>query len=212
MPSFDEPRGREYLQKVRPEAIGHLLAFFKEAGKHLDPRTRFLISVVTKVINFSPRGLRQYIKRSMENGATKDEIIDAILLAYPCAGLTKVDDAIAVMLDMNIPDAAGGGDGWQAIAGAEKLAEGQSGRFESGGRRLFVARYQGRLHALDDTCPHRGGSLSEGTFANGVATCPLHSWEFRVADGSSAGEGRCGAACFEIRESAGKAEVRIPRA
>jgi hypothetical protein len=34
----------------------HLLKFF-EVGKHLEPRTRFLISVVTKVIGFSPRGL-----------------------------------------------------------------------------------------------------------------------------------------------------------
>jgi nitrite reductase/ring-hydroxylating ferredoxin subunit len=87
----------------RPEAMGHLLQFFKESGKHLDPRTRFLISVVTKVINFSPRGLEQYVKRALAEGATPDEVLDAVLCSYPCAGLTKVVDAIDVILDLNLP-------------------------------------------------------------------------------------------------------------
>ena len=44
----NKPTGREYLQEVRPEAIGHLLAFFKESGRHLEPKTRFLMSVMTE--------------------------------------------------------------------------------------------------------------------------------------------------------------------
>jgi nitrite reductase/ring-hydroxylating ferredoxin subunit len=83
--------------------MSHLLKFFGESGKHLEPRTRFLISVVTKVINFSPRGLEQYVKRALESGATPDEVIDAVLCSYPCAGLTKVVDAIDVILDMKLP-------------------------------------------------------------------------------------------------------------
>lgn len=81
----------------------HLLKFFGESGKHLEPRTRFLISVVTKVINFSPRGLEQYVKRALKEGATPDQVIDAVLCSYPCAGLTKVVDAIDVILDMGLP-------------------------------------------------------------------------------------------------------------
>jgi nitrite reductase/ring-hydroxylating ferredoxin subunit/alkylhydroperoxidase/carboxymuconolactone decarboxylase family protein YurZ len=99
----DESRGLEFLKKARPRAIEHLLSFFGESSRHLDPRTRFLISVVTKVISGSKRGVRQYVKRAMENGAGAEEIIDAVLCAYPCAGLTKVVDAIDVILAMKIP-------------------------------------------------------------------------------------------------------------
>ena len=60
-----ESRGLAYLQQVRPEAVSHLLRFFRESGQHLEPRTRFLISIVTKVINLSPRGLQQYVRRAL---------------------------------------------------------------------------------------------------------------------------------------------------
>lgn len=83
--------------------MDHLLKFFKESGRHLEPKTRFLISVVTKVINFSPRGLQQYVKRALKEGATPDEIIDAVLCSYPCAGLTRVVDAMDVILDLGLP-------------------------------------------------------------------------------------------------------------
>jgi nitrite reductase/ring-hydroxylating ferredoxin subunit/alkylhydroperoxidase/carboxymuconolactone decarboxylase family protein YurZ len=118
----DESRGLEFLKKARPKAIEHLLSFFGESARHLDPRTRFLISVVTKVISGSKRGVRQYVKRAMENGAGTEEIIDAVLCAYPCAGLTKVVDAIDVILAMKIPgisldEPAGAAEGPRPSAG-----------------------------------------------------------------------------------------------
>lgn len=98
-----ESRGLDYLRETRPEAISHLLSFFRESARHLDPKTRYLISVVTKVISASPRGVRQYVKRAIDAGATPNEVIDAVLCAYPCAGLTRVVDAIDVILDLGLP-------------------------------------------------------------------------------------------------------------
>lgn len=217
MSTPEEPRGREFLEKARPEAMTHLMAFFKESGKHLDPKTRFLISVVTKVINYSPRGLKQYIKRAMESGATKDEVLDAILCAYPCAGLTKVCDAATVYLDMGLgevtaaakPAAAPAGH-WMALQGTEKLAEGDMTRCNVEGLPLCVARLEGKLFAISDVCAHRGGSLADGEFEAGAVTCPLHGWQFNIKDGSSGGVGKGGATVYEVRETGGRAEVRIP--
>ena len=39
----------DYLIAVRGDALGHYFKFLKDAGKHLDPKTRDLISVITKV-------------------------------------------------------------------------------------------------------------------------------------------------------------------
>lgn len=42
---------------------------------------------------------------------------------------------------------------------------------------------EGRVFALLDRCPHRGGPLSQGiVFGNGVA-CPLHNWTIGLDDG-----------------------------
>lgn len=124
-----ESRGLAYLTKVRPAAMEHLLKFFGESGKSLEPKTRFLISIVTKVINFSPRGIEQYVKRALKEGASPAEVIDAVLCSYPCAGLTKLVDAIDVILDLGIPgfedvDSGDGGSAQSPGAPGETMTSG----------------------------------------------------------------------------------------
>ena len=193
-------RGLAYLKKVRPEAIAHLLKFFRESGQHLEPRTRFLISIVTKVINLSPRGLQQYVRRALEEGATPDEIIDAVLCSYPCAGLTKVVDAIDVILDMKLPgfealdeEASPGaevppadepGGEWRELATREEL--GEDGRLEVNveGKSLAVFHIDGEIFVIDGHCPHRGGPLIRGQVQGKTVVCPLHHWQFELQTGA----------------------------
>ena len=75
-----------FLLKARPEAMGAYFRFLKGAGTHLDPKTRNLISVITKVHAQTENGLRQ-ITRALREGATADEILDALLMAFPALGL-----------------------------------------------------------------------------------------------------------------------------
>lgn len=42
----------------------------------------------------------------------------------------------------------------------------------------------GKVAALADRCPHRGGRLSQGWVKNGCVACPYHGWEF-------GGDGKC---------------------
>jgi nitrite reductase/ring-hydroxylating ferredoxin subunit len=205
----DKPTGREYLQEVRPDAIGHLLAFFKESGKHLDPKTRFLMSIMTKVINYTPRGLRQYIKRAAQEGASKDEVIDTILLSYSCSGLTKVCDAVAIMQEMEIPEWAKNETEWRDVSDAPEIPEGEMRAVDVNGQNLVLIRCEGTLSALKDRCPHQNEALSNGELRNGVLTCARHQWQFNVADGSCAGAGKGGAECFPVREIDGQIEVFI---
>ena len=93
-----------YLIKARPEAMKAYFAFFKESGKHLDPKTRSLISVITKIDSQTERGLRQYLPRALRDGATPDEILDAILTALPTLGLAKIVWATDIILDMDMPE------------------------------------------------------------------------------------------------------------
>jgi nitrite reductase (NADH) small subunit len=52
-----------------------------------------------------------------------------------------------------------------------------------GGTRVALIRVDGRLHALEDACPHRGGPLSEGDLSGTLLHCPLHAWPFDVRTG-----------------------------
>ncbi len=92
-----------YLVKARPEAMGAYFKFLKGAGAHLDPKTRNLISVITKVHAQTENGLRQYLTRALREGASADEILDALLMAFPALGLAKIVWAIDVILGMDLP-------------------------------------------------------------------------------------------------------------
>ena len=44
------------------------------------------------------------------------------------------------------------------------------------------------VFAAADTCPHRGGPLSEGIVHAQSVTCPLHNWVFDLTTGQAQGE------------------------
>lgn len=70
------------------------------------------------------------------------------------------------------------------IAEADSLAPGRARTVEVRGRRLTLVNVDGRFHAIDDACPHRGSSLGEGFLDGCVLHCPLHGWGFDVTTGA----------------------------
>ena len=67
------------------------------------------------------------------------------------------------------------------------VGRGRSKKVFAGDCRIAVFNDAGVLRAVDDTCTHVGGSLSEGSCADGVVTCPLHGARFRLRDGQGLG-------------------------
>jgi nitrite reductase (NADH) small subunit len=58
-----------------------------------------------------------------------------------------------------------------------------------GGRAVAVFRERdGRLFAIDNHCPHRGGPLADGVVGDGTVICPLHGWKIELATGRCIGE------------------------
>jgi nitrite reductase (NADH) small subunit len=50
---------------------------------------------------------------------------------------------------------------------------------------VFIAlcNVQGTVYALDNTCPHAGGPLGEGSLRGTFIVCPWHGWRFNVRTG-----------------------------
>jgi nitrite reductase (NADH) small subunit len=101
------------------------------------------------------------------------------------------------------------------------LLEGRS--VDAAGRRLAVFRLESGWAAIDHSCPHRGGPLSDGIVAEHCVTCPLHGQRFSLrtgrrvdgtgervgVDGEDADATAEGVRTYEIRERDGQLEVRI---
>jgi len=50
-------------------------------------------------------------------------------------------------------------------------------------RGVALFNVDGELFALDNTCPHAGGPLGEGTLQGDLVRCPWHGWKFNVRTG-----------------------------
>lgn len=83
-----------------------------------------------------------------------------------------------------------------------QLAPGQGKVVEVEGRDVSIYNLGGRHHAIDDACPHMGGSMSGGPLDGELATCPWHGWQFDVTTGQCADGPRVRVACYQVREQA----------
>lgn len=48
---------------------------------------------------------------------------------------------------------------------------------------LLLVQRHGELFLLEAHCPHRGHPLASAAIASGIIECPLHHYQFALADG-----------------------------
>jgi len=183
-----------YLVKARPEAMGHYFAFLKDCGSRLDPKTRDLISLITKVHAQTERGFRQYLKRALRDGCTPAEVLDALLMAFPALGLTKIVWAIDILLTLDLPGfqpaALDAGEQWHDLMPAQALAVGATQRIECDGRGLFVHRADADdWRVYDSRCPHQTTDIPPLALDGTTLTCPKHGWAFDIRSGACIANG-----------------------
>jgi nitrite reductase/ring-hydroxylating ferredoxin subunit len=81
------------------------------------------------------------------------------------------------------------------ISTISEIPPGGARAFDVAGRRIAVFNSEGNFFAIDDTCPHQGGPLSEGMVEDGCVTCPWHGAMFELSTGkeqtSIAGQDVC---------------------
>jgi nitrite reductase (NADH) small subunit len=70
----------------------------------------------------------------------------------------------------------------------------------------------GRVFALVDRCPHKGGPLSQGIVHGHAVTCPLHNWQVSLATGQPLGAdaGKGCAPLVPLRIEAGRIYLGRP--
>jgi nitrite reductase/ring-hydroxylating ferredoxin subunit/alkylhydroperoxidase/carboxymuconolactone decarboxylase family protein YurZ len=203
-----------YLVKARPEAMSAYFTFLKHAGTKLDPKTRNLISVITKVHSQTEGGLKQYLKRALREGATGPEVIDALLMAFPALGLAKIVWATDIILKMNLPefslDAIDGDspkampETWHDIGSTRAIKVGDTARLDCDGRSVFVHRTKKEFRVYDSLCPHQTTNIPHLALKGTTLTCPKHKWQFDITTGACTAEGDTPLKRFESKTERGR--------
>jgi nitrite reductase/ring-hydroxylating ferredoxin subunit len=141
----------------------------------------------------------------LKEGCSPVEVIDALLMAFPTLGLTKIIWATNIILSMNLPGFdpeamraqlagepentksaatyASGGD-WHDVLTTAALADGQTTRVDSHGRGLFVSREGNEYAVFDSHCTHQNTDIPLSALDDCTLTCPKHQWTFDVKTGA----------------------------
>jgi nitrite reductase (NADH) small subunit len=96
------------------------------------------------------------------------------------------------------------------VAAASEVPPGEGRVVEACGRTLALFNVDGAYHAIDNTCPHRGGPLGDGDLDGPIVSCPWHGWRWDVTSGANANNPAVRVACFPAAADAGEVFVDLP--
>lgn len=111
------------------------------------------------------------------------------------------------------------------VCAASEIKPGQRRIVRVAGRSIGVFNVEGRLYALHNSCPHKGGALCEGrvcgttlqaddyTFRYGrdgqILRCAWHGWEFDIATGQALADPRVRARTYPVGVRDGQVVVSV---
>ena len=96
------------------------------------------------------------------------------------------------------------------VATKSEIADQSAKLLEIEDKRIAVFNLGGRFYALDDTCPHAEGPLSEGSVEGEEVECPWHGSRFNIKTGEvTAPPAVEGVARYNVRVTGDDIEVEV---
>ena len=89
---------------------------------------------------------------------------------------------------------------YKVLDNKEELIEGRVMTVTAGHKGICLTRFEGKINALDNKCPHQGGPLGEGSIEKGWLRCPWHGWDFHPCTGKPPGGYDDGVPTYEVKE------------
>ncbi len=100
---------------------------------------------------------------------------------------------------------------WVEVGKVEMFAPGEVHGITVGQRTAALVRTEDGWYAVDGSCPHQGGPMTEGTLCDQAIRCPWHGYDFSITNGKGIGnEHRV--ETYEVRERDGAVEVAAAQA
>ena len=98
-----------------------------------------------------------------------------------------------------------------SVAEVASLPAGKSVALSVEGQTLALFNIGGAYYAIDDTCTHAGGNLSEGECEGTIVTCPWHGARFDLATGAVLSPpAREAVRCYPVHVQGQRIHVELP--
>ena len=96
------------------------------------------------------------------------------------------------------------------VATVDQLQPDRGLLVEAAGKRIALFKLGADYFAIDDTCTHVGGSLSEGTIMGQSVACPWHGAMFNLTNGQGTPPARGPVSCYPVRVNGSDIEIAVP--
>jgi len=95
------------------------------------------------------------------------------------------------------------------VTALASIPPGSAQAFTVAGQRIAFFNIDGKIHAIDDTCPHAGAPLSDGRVQGCLVTCPWHAIRFDVTTGCMPGQTEKSLAVYPVIITGDQIEVEV---
>jgi len=96
------------------------------------------------------------------------------------------------------------------VAKVEEIPPGTGKTVDVNGVWIALFNVDGSFVAVDNTCPHAGGPIGEGSLSGEIVTCPWHGWQFNVRTGQRDGNPNFTLACCPVRVQDDHVQIALP--
>jgi nitrite reductase (NADH) small subunit len=81
---------------------------------------------------------------------------------------------------------------------------------EADGIGVAICNVDGTVYIVDNTCPHAGGPLGEGSLDGELIECPWHGWRYNVRTGERPENPEITVSCFPVQVEHDVIHVVLP--
>ncbi len=121
-------------------------------------------------------------------------------------GFKAAERAVAQAEAAEVPTA----DGFQAVADASRVGEGEIVVAQVGGQPVVVGRVDGQLYGIGGICSHQHARLADGDLDGTTVLCPLHNSGFDIRTGQPVRlPAEAAVPSYEVREEDGRVLVSV---
>jgi nitrite reductase/ring-hydroxylating ferredoxin subunit len=104
-----------------------------------------------------------------------------------------------------------GDDAWHDVGAAADVGEGRITLVRLTNRRVLLTRWEGKVVAVDNACPHAAAPLSDGALNRYKLICPDHGYCFDIRTGQILwpADEAYRLRRFEAKEEGGRVHIRL---
>ena len=101
---------------------------------------------------------------------------------------------------------------FQTVAQVSEVIEGQGFPVDVDGRPIALFLTDGQYFAIDDSCPHNGAPLCDGSVTGREIICSWHGWRFNLETGKRLDNPRGQVGTYPIRVVGDEIQVDLGEA